>query len=89
MTSGEVSHQPAKTQKTNGAILRLLPNFLALALATFWAAVPASAGNAQMNRVSDTVIEITGGTGPHAWRLRYGTFVPAAPPATTLTTQLV
>lgn len=63
-----------KNQRMKGLMLAVLPNFLAVTLATFWAVAPVSGGNVQMNRVSDTVIEITGGSGPRTWHLRYGTF---------------
>jgi tetratricopeptide (TPR) repeat protein len=49
----------------------LVPNFLA-ALTAFWAVTPAMAIEPQMKQVSDTVVEITGGTGKEAWCLSYG-----------------
>ena len=48
-----------------------LPTILAV-LAAFLAAPPAVAASAQMSSVSNGVVEITGGTGGHMWRLRYG-----------------
>ena len=56
-----------------GAIRRLLPKFLAVSLATFWAAGPAEGAGVQLTRVSNLTTEISGGTGKGAWRLRYGT----------------
>ena len=51
----------------------LLPRILAVVLATFWAVGQASAAEVQLNRISENVVEITGGSGRAAWRIRYGT----------------
>ena len=49
-----------------------LPRILT-ALAVFWAVAPAVQAQVRLNRISDTLIEITGGTGAQAWKMRYGT----------------
>ncbi len=61
-----------RNQTIKAAVFNLLPNFLAVVLASFWAVVPAQAANVQLNRPSDYLIEITGGTGREAWHLTYG-----------------
>jgi hypothetical protein len=58
-------------QAFDGAMSGPAAAILAAVLAVFLAA-PALAAEAQMNRASDRLIEITGGAGSHAWRLRYG-----------------
>src|SRR5271157_4643165 len=47
------------------------PTILAV-LATFLAAHPARAAEAQLQQVNDRVVEISGGSGREAWSLRYG-----------------
>jgi tetratricopeptide (TPR) repeat protein len=61
-----------RNRKINGAIVGLVPSFLAVTLATFWAVLPARGAEAQLNRLSVALIEITGGSGANAWRIRYG-----------------
>ncbi len=61
------------THTVRGAAAWVAPKILAAALAAFWAvAFPASGADAELNRPSRTLIEITGGSGKAAWRLRYG-----------------
>lgn len=55
----------------------LVPAILATALTATWAATLAHAAEAQLNVVSDRELEITGGAGKQAWRLRYGRLVAA------------
>jgi len=50
-----------------------VPKILAAVLAAFWAAASAAGAEARLDQPSVTVLEVTGGTGQHAWRLRYGT----------------
>ena len=56
----------------NGTIGRPAAAILAAALAVFLAVPTLAAAEAQMNRVSDRLVEISGGAGSKAWRLRYG-----------------
>jgi tetratricopeptide (TPR) repeat protein len=44
-------------------------------LATFLAAHPAQAAEARLQQVNDRIVEISGGSGREAWRLRYGIFL--------------
>jgi tetratricopeptide (TPR) repeat protein len=62
----------SRIQFLRGIRLTRLPTILAV-LATFLAAVGAVGAEAQLNRPAVSLIEISGGTGPQAWRLRYGT----------------
>lgn len=52
---------------------RFLPKFLAVVVAVFWAVPTDWAAEPQMKKVSDYLVEISGGTGKQVWRLRYGT----------------
>ena len=45
----------------------------AVALALLGSAIPTLGANVQMNHPSKTLVEITGGSGPQSWQLRYGT----------------
>jgi tetratricopeptide (TPR) repeat protein len=67
------SEVPLRYQRLGSAHRWLVPEILAAAAAVFLAVVPMAGAEARMNHVSDTLIEITGGTGARAWRLRYGT----------------
>lgn len=67
--------------RMRGQILRrvirfLVPRILAAA-AIFLAVAPAIAAEAQMVKVSETAVDITGGSGNQAWRLRYGLILPS------------
>ena len=45
----------------------------AVVLALLGSAIPTLGADVQMNRPSKTLVEITGGSGPQSWQLRYGT----------------
>lgn len=60
-------------EKIGRFMWRRLPS-LVLCLLMAAAAVPAAGAEAQMTLAGEEVIEITGGTGARAWRMRYGTF---------------
>lgn len=62
----------------NHVIRFLAPRILAAILTTFWAAGTMTAAVPQLNKISNTQVEITGGSGKEAWRLRYGLY-PQAP----------
>ena len=61
-------------QAFNRAMSGQAAAILAAALAVFLALPALAAAPAQMNRVSDRLVEISGGAGSHAWRIRYGTY---------------
>ena len=48
--------------------------FPAVALAILGSATPTLGADVRMNRPSKTLVEITGGSGPQSWQLRYGTY---------------
>ena len=57
-----------------GRMLRWpLATFPAVVLAILGSAIPTRGADVQMNRPSKTLVEITGGSGPQSWQLRYGT----------------
>ncbi|MHB8655518.1 MAG: tetratricopeptide repeat protein [Terriglobia bacterium] len=64
-----------RSQTIKHVIRFLMPRILAVAVAVFWAVGAAQGAEAKLNQVSDTVIEITGGSGKDAWRLSYGTLL--------------
>ncbi len=57
-----------------GLLWRGLPSLTACLLMTA-APMPAAGVEAQMSVADNTLIEITGGTGARAWRMKYGTLV--------------
>lgn len=68
-----LKHESAKSDGLSAAVRLLVPGILAAVLAIFWAVAPARAAVTQMRTPSPSIIEITGGSGRQAWRLRYGT----------------
>ncbi len=62
-----------KNQQQSRVAKRALPKLLAALLSVFWAVPGAWAAEPQMTKVSDYLVEISGGSGKQAWRLRYGT----------------
>ncbi|HEV2351605.1 MAG TPA: tetratricopeptide repeat protein [Terriglobia bacterium] len=64
-----------RNQKIKHVMRFLTPRILAAMVAVLWAVGPMEAAEASLNKVSETQVEISGGSGKDAWRLRYGTML--------------
>jgi len=62
-----------RNHPVRSALRWLVPRIVAAVLATCWAVAPTEGAEIQLSRTSETLLEITGGSGAQAWRLRYGT----------------